>query len=280
MNRGKTRNGDAQLFAGGQWRSWQGAQDFLLSGKACIACLVAFGDQILQKLFVGGSVRKIPAPPDSQCLVNGLFEPIMGLFHIPVFMRHPSIVPGGLHPVVLHEGLVAKGPIFPLFFAQLPHSCTQVVGAVLLWNPTQLPERFLDPLSQGLEGFAKADARCFCIGGRQHKVIDHVWEGLPCNGDAQILHLGEIRLCSLARLVSLLKDDLLLRSMHSAPSCKMPLQGSDLSRSRATGMLLDIRNANKGDPCNAGSRSSWEMTQSQSSSNGLLRVAQVWGRLR
>ena len=70
MDRGKTRNGDAQLFAGRQWRSWQGTQDFLLSDKACIACLVAFVDQILQKLFVGGSVRKIPAPPDAQRLVE------------------------------------------------------------------------------------------------------------------------------------------------------------------------------------------------------------------
>ena len=31
--------------------------------KACIACLVAFVDQILQKVFVGGSVCKISVPP-------------------------------------------------------------------------------------------------------------------------------------------------------------------------------------------------------------------------
>src|SRR5713101_5868898 len=128
MDRGKARNGDAKLLAGGQRRGWQGAQDLLLSSKAGIACLVAFVDQILQKMFVGRTTRKIPAPSDSQRLVNGLLETMMGLFHIPVFMRHPSIVPGGLHPVVLHEGLVAKRPIFSLLFAQLPHSGAEMAS--------------------------------------------------------------------------------------------------------------------------------------------------------
>src|SRR5712691_1697864 len=108
-----------------------------------------------------------------------------------------------------------------------------MVSSVLLWHSTKLPERFLDPLSQGLKRLAEAQADRFCVGVGEHKVIDHVREGLPCDGDAQILHMGEIRLCSLAGLVPLLKDDLLLRSMHGAPSCNMPLHGSDLSRSIA-----------------------------------------------
>jgi hypothetical protein len=126
----------------------------LLSGKAGIACLIPFVDQILQKLFVGGSIRKIPAPPDSQRLVNSLLETIMGLFHIPVFMCHPSIVPGWLHPVVLHEGLVAQRPVFSLLLTQVPHGSAQMVSSVLLWHSTKRPVRFLDPLSQGLKRFA------------------------------------------------------------------------------------------------------------------------------
>src|SRR5260370_39759237 len=72
MDRGKARDGDAKLLAGGQRRGGPRAQDLLLSGKAGIACLVAFVDQILQKMFVGRTTRKIPAPSDSQRLVNGL----------------------------------------------------------------------------------------------------------------------------------------------------------------------------------------------------------------
>ena len=123
----------------------------------------------------------------------------MGLFHIAVFMRHPSIVPGGLHAVMLHECLVANRPVFSLLFAQLPHSSTQMVSAMLLWNSAELPERFLDPLSQGLERFAEAEADRFCVGVGQHKVIDHVRKGVPSNGHTQIFHMREIRLCALCR---------------------------------------------------------------------------------
>ena len=148
---------------------------------------------------------------------------MMGLFHIPVFMRHPSIVPGRLHPVVLHEGLVAKRPVFSLFFAQLPDGCTQVIGAVLLWDPTQLPECFLDPLGQGLESLAEAQADRFRVGVGEDKVIDHVRERFSCNGHPELLHMGEIGLCSLSGLVSLLEDDLLLWPMHGTPSGNMSL---------------------------------------------------------
>src|SRR5437899_528128 len=109
---------------------------------------------------------------------------------------------------------------------------------MLLWDATNLPEGFLDPLSQGLEAFAEANAGSFGVGVSQHKVIDHVRKGFSCNGHAQILHMGEIGLGSLSGLVSLFKDDLLLRPRHSTPSGNVPLQGPDLGRSIATWVLL------------------------------------------
>src|SRR5213082_2355278 len=142
----------------------------------------------------------------------------MRLFHIPVFMCHPSIVPGGLHPVMLHERLITNRPVFSLLLAQLSYGGAEMVSSVLLWHSTQLPERFLDPLSQGLKRFAEAQADRLCVGVGEHKVIDHVREGFPCNGHAQILHMGEIRLCSLARLVSLLKEHFVLWPMYRSPS--------------------------------------------------------------
>ena len=44
---------------------------------------------------------------------------------------HPLIVPGRLHPVVLHEDLVANRPVFFLAQAQLPHGGAEMVGPVL-----------------------------------------------------------------------------------------------------------------------------------------------------
>ena len=120
----------------------------------------------------------------------------------------------------------------------MPNGGRQVIGTMLLWDATNLPEGFLDPLSQGLEAFAEANAGSFGVGGSQHKVIDHVRKGFSCNGHAQILHMGEIGLGSLSGLVSLFKDDLLLRPRHSTPSGNVPLQGPDLGRSIATWVLL------------------------------------------
>jgi len=105
-------------------------------------------NKILHKMVVGRSGGEVPAASHPQRLIDRLFETVMGLLHIAVFMRDPLIVPGGLHAVMPHEGLVTTRPVFSLFFAQQPHGCTQVVGAMLLWNPTNLPEGFLNALGK------------------------------------------------------------------------------------------------------------------------------------
>src|SRR5215470_14035844 len=143
---------------------------------------------------------------------------MMGLLHISIFMGHSLIIPGRLHCVVLHECLIANCPVFFFFFAQLPHCSSQVISAMLFWNATDLPESFLDPLGQGLEGFAEADTSGFHVGIGQHKVVDHVREWFTVNSHTQILHMGEVGLGTFARLMALLEDDLLLRPMHSTPA--------------------------------------------------------------
>src|SRR5712692_10400567 len=109
---------------------------------------------------------------------------------------------------------------------------------MLLWDATHLPQGFLDPFSQRLEGFAEANAGSFHVGVGEHKVVHHMRKRFSCNGHTQVLHMGEIGLGSLAGLVSLFKDDFLLRPMHGTPSGNMSLQGPDLGRSIATWVLL------------------------------------------
>ena len=105
-----------------------------------------------------------------------------------------------------HERLVASRPVFSLFLAQVSHGGAQVVGAVLLWDPTKLPERFLNALGQRLEGFAEAQTGGLRVGVGQHKMIEQVWERFPANRHAQILHVREIRLRPLAWGMVLFKD--------------------------------------------------------------------------
>src|SRR5579859_2185550 len=98
-----------------------------------------------------------------------------------------------------------------------------MVRAVLLWNPAKLPECLLDPLSQGLKGFAKAQTDRLGIGVREHQVVDHMRKRLPSDGDPQIFHMGEIRLRPLSGLVPLLKNDFLFWPMHRSPSSNVSL---------------------------------------------------------
>jgi len=58
-------------------------------------------------------------------------------------MRDARIVPGGLHPVMGHEGLVAFGPVFALAFVQLAHGGRQMIGTMLLRHASYLPQATL-----------------------------------------------------------------------------------------------------------------------------------------
>jgi len=54
-------------------------------------------------------------------------------------MRDARIVPGRLHAVMGHEGLVAFSPVLALALVQLADSSRQMIGAVLLGHASYLP---------------------------------------------------------------------------------------------------------------------------------------------
>src|SRR5579875_3859832 len=97
-----------------------------------------------------------------------------------------------------------------------------MVGAMLVRHPTNLPERFLDPLGQRLKRLAETDGGGFDIRRGEHEVIDQVRKGFPSNRHAQILHMRKIGLSSFSRGMDLLKHDLLLWAMQELPFGNMP----------------------------------------------------------
>src|SRR5579875_1320760 len=113
-----------------------------------------------------------------------------------------------------------------------------MVGTMVLWNTSNLPQSFFDPLGQGLERFAKANTDGFDVGVGEHKEVDHVRERFSSDGDTQIFHMGKSGLGTLTGLVPLWKDHFLLWPIHRTPSSNMPLQGPNLCRSIAVWMSL------------------------------------------
>ena len=114
-------------------------------------------------MFVGSSCCKIARKSNTQGLVDSLFEAMMGLLDISIFMSYADIVPSRLHAIMSHECLISNGPLFFFQLAQVTDCRTQMVCAMLLRNPTNLPERFFDALSQGFKRLAEADTGCFHI---------------------------------------------------------------------------------------------------------------------
>src|SRR5205085_9617745 len=93
------------------------------------------------------------------------------------------------------------------------HRCRQMVRAMLLGHAANLPERFFDSFSKRFKRFTQTDGDRFHVGVGEHKMMDHVGKGNTSKRDAQILHMGKIRLSSLTREMLLCKHDLAIWSM-------------------------------------------------------------------
>src|SRR5512142_683219 len=120
-------------------------QRFLFGSKPCGSALVALSDQVLEKHFVGTPIGKVTATPHAQGLIDRLFEAVMGLFDVSILMCDARIVPGWLHAVMGHEGLIPLGPVLALTLVQLADSSAQMISAVLLGHAPHLPQAAFQP---------------------------------------------------------------------------------------------------------------------------------------
>jgi hypothetical protein len=187
-------------------------------------------DEILQEVVLGSSGGKITSRSNTQCLLDCLFETMMGLLDISLFMSNADMVPGRLHALMGHPCLVSKGPLFFFRLAQVRDCRTQMIATMLLWNPADLPPRFFDPLRQGFQGLAEADTGCLHMGVGEHEMIDQVGKWLSCHRDAQIVHRGKIGWCSFSWGRDLFKEEVFFWSVQRSPPGKMPPQRAILPR--------------------------------------------------
>ena len=108
---------------------------------------------------------------------------------------------------------------------------------MLLRHARELPEVPLQSLGQRLEALGKADRDGLDVRVGQHQVVDQVREGDAAQADAQVVHMGEVGLRKLARRAHLLRVALLLRAVQRGPLLDMALEGPQLDRLVAAGLL-------------------------------------------
>src|SRR5690348_17150674 len=104
--------------------------------------------------------------------------------------------------------MIALGPILRTLLVQPTHGSTQMIGAMLLWHTTYLPERFLQPFGERLKGFTETNTGCLGVGVGQHQMIEHMRKWGTRNGDPEILHMRKVGLSTFAGKVLLFKYDL------------------------------------------------------------------------
>src|SRR2546421_11977354 len=121
--------------------------------------------------------------------------------------------------------MIAFGPILRSLLVQPTHGSTQMVGPMLMWHATDLPERFLQTFGERLKGFTETNTGRFGVGVGQHQMVEHMRKGFARNGDAKILHMRKIGLSTFPGNVLLFKHDLSFWSMQRTPMSDMTLQG-------------------------------------------------------
>lgn len=187
---------------------------------------------LLQKRLVGPLAGEIPAAPQHQRLVHGLFKSVMALFHVPVLVGLPCLYPLALHPVVGQQRLVALGKCHPAFRLRLwqpLHRCGEAICPVFAGNSAQLPQRVLKTFAQALETLRTANRAGLPVRVRQHEVIDQMRKRLAGDRDGQRGHVSEIRLPQTSRLVLLREVHFPPRAFRRSPHLDAPLQRAQLA---------------------------------------------------
>ena len=154
---------------------------------------------------------------------------MVGLRDIAVLMGFASGIGGRGHAIMGHQGQVAVRPAALAVRLNGLNRRREVVSAVVLGHAADLPEAELQPLGQRLEALGETEGDRLDVGVGQHEVEKEMREGCPGDGDRQFLHMGEVGLATLARLVDLRKDDVMVGAVEGTPGRDMALEATQLA---------------------------------------------------
>ncbi len=213
----------------------QPAQLHLLVWKPLGATQVASGHQGTQELPVRLTGGKIATATQQQLLLQRLLEAAMTLLTIPVLMAAGGVGRLGRDLVVPQQRLIAGGVL--LRIAVLVNRHTHAVGAMTVGDAAQMPQGVLQPFAQTGETLGKADGHILPVRVGQHEVIQQVRKRLAGDGDAQGIHVGEVRRAQPTGFVYLAEKDLLGRTVLGLPDADAAFDGATLALPVLAGIL-------------------------------------------
>jgi hypothetical protein len=194
-----------------------------LNRDRLMARRILAGDRLGKKGLVASEIGEIARAAQRQRLLECPLQMAVRGFDRAVLVRDPGIVARRLDPVMLAEGLVALGLVF--LGREIAVGRRQPVGAVLLGNPAELPQRFLQTFGQRREALAAADRLDIlptAVG--QPEMVKQMTERLAGDPDAETAAIGKIRQGLPAGRMLLPKDQLALGALGRSPVRDTALQ--------------------------------------------------------
>jgi hypothetical protein len=166
-------------------------------------------EKLLEELLIFIATGKISAAPEHKGLIYCLLEPIMTFLNIAVLIGTAGLYLAAFEAIVLCQALIVGGK--DLRITNRIDRTGQIVGSVILRDSSELPEGVLQTRTEAFMALREANCAGLPVGVAQDKVVQHVVEGNPIDGDAQGFHPGEIRFAPFARSIDLRKEDLIDR---------------------------------------------------------------------
>jgi hypothetical protein len=181
-------------------------------------------DQGAQEQHVLFSTFEIPTAAQLQFLIQRLLEAAMALLAIAVFVSAGGVGRLGRYAVVTHQGPILRRELLAAAFAidRQRHA----VGAMAFRHGAQFPQGVLKTFAQAGETLREADRDVLPVRTSQHEVIEQVRERLTGDGDAEVVHVGEVRRPQAARFVDLAEKDFLGGSFFGLPLPDAPFHGA------------------------------------------------------
>jgi len=164
---------------------------------------------------------EVPAAAQHQGLIDRPLETPVPLFDVAVLMGMVRLDLLGRHPVVGHQRLITPGEL--LLVGEVVHRRAHPVGTMPPRHAAQLHQRILQALAQALEALGEAHRCRLPVRVGEHEVVGQVIEALSLDGDAQVVHRGEVRGAQPARFVDLGEEYFLGRAAERPPAADVPL---------------------------------------------------------
>jgi hypothetical protein len=120
----------------------------------------------------------------------------------------------------------------------ISHGRAQRIRTVPLWHTTELPERFLNALTESFKRFRKTQRDRFHIAVCQHAVEQCVVESRSGDCHAEVVADGEVARSQSARMMNLAEVNRLVRPVKTTPCGDAPFECSPSGIRKPTGVCF------------------------------------------